>query len=232
MTLAYIFAALTAPLVAVALLGEKRTAPWRGWAKGAASSLFLATAVAAGAADTTYGAWVLAALCLGWVGDVALVSDARSWFLLGLGSFLLSHVAYVVAFSTVRPGVLAAVVAGAALAGPGVLVLRWLWPHLDARMRIPVVAYVAVIGAMVAAAVGAAAGHGPIRPAMAPLSADQLAPHWFWQTAVLAAAAAFFTSDLLVARHRFVTRSFGNRLVGLPLYYLAQVLFALSTGWL
>ena len=118
MTLAYVLAALTVPLVGLLLLGEKRDAPWRGWAKGAASTGFIATAIAAGAADTTYGAWVLAALCLGWVGDIALVSAQRKWFLLGLGAFLLSHLTYIGAFATVRPHALVAVAGGGGPARP------------------------------------------------------------------------------------------------------------------
>ncbi len=40
----------------------------------------------------------------------------------------------------------------------------------------------------------------------------------------------FYLSDLFVARERFVTSAFVNRLVGLPLYYGGQVLLALSVA--
>ena len=233
MTLAYVLAALTVPCVGLLLLGEKQDAPWRGWAKGAASTGFIATAVAAGAADTAYGAWVLAALCLGWVGDIALVSSQRKWFLLGLGSFLLSHLTYIGAFATVRPHALVAVLVAAGLLVPAALVGRWLWPHLGADMRGPVVAYIAVITAMVAAAAGAVTGAVTGRPAtfIAP-NAGAPFPDWLWPTAVMTAAVAFYLSDVSVARDRFVAPGFGNRIWGLPLYYAAQLLFALSTGWL
>jgi uncharacterized membrane protein YhhN len=232
MTLAYILAAATVPCVGLLLLGEQRNAWWRGWAKGAASTGFIATALAAGAADTAYGAWVLAALCLGWVGDIALVSAQRRWFLLGLGSFLLSHLTYIGAFATVRPDALVAVLVAAGLLLPAGLVGRWLWPHLAADMRGPVLAYIAVITAMVAAAAGAVAGAGPARAATAALSADQFTARWVWQAAVGAAAPAFYLSDVSVARDRFVAPGFNNRIWGLPLYYAAQLLFAVSTGWL
>jgi hypothetical protein len=42
---------------------------------------------------------------------------------------------------------------------------------------------------------------------------------------ILAAAVAFYLSDLAVARDRFVAPGFRNRLWGLPLYYGAQLLF-------
>lgn len=212
MTAAYTLAGVTALLVVLLLVGERRRASWRGVAKGAASTAFIAAAVAAGAPDSAYGRWVLAALALGWVGDVALVSARRVWFLVGLAAFLLSHLAYIGAFAAVRPNVPPALIAAAALAGPALLVVRWLWPHLPHEMRPPVLAYVAVITAMVAAAAGAAAGDGP------------------WP--ILPAAGAFYLSDLAVARDRFVAPGFVNRIWGLPFYYAAQVVFALSVGWL
>ncbi|MFW6361887.1 MAG: lysoplasmalogenase family protein, partial [Spirochaetota bacterium] len=42
----------------------------------------------------------------------------------------------------------------------------------------------------------------------------------------------FFTSDIFVARNKFVADGFINRLLGLPLYYGGQFLLALSIGWL
>ncbi|MFH1331008.1 MAG: lysoplasmalogenase [Actinomycetota bacterium] len=231
MTLAYILAAATLPLVGLLLVGERRDAPWRGWAKAAASSGFIATAAAAGAADTAYGAWILAALCLGWVGDIALVSARRVWFLAGLGAFLLSHLTYIGAFATVQPHAIVALVVAAALLLPAAFVARWLWPHLGADMRGPVVAYIAVITAMVAAAAGAVAGMGPALPALAALAAGEPLPGWVWKAAVMVAAVAFYLSDVSVARDRFVAPGFGNRIWGLPLYYGAQLSFALSVGW-
>ena len=39
---------------------------------------------------------------------------------------------------------------------------------------------------------------------------------------------AFFVSDLAVAREQFVSEGFVNKTWGLPLYYAAQLLFAVS----
>ena len=232
MTVAYALAGVTALLLAVLLVGERRSAPWRGWVKGAASAAFIGTALAAGAADSAYGGWVLAALCLGWVGDVSLVSGRRTWFLIGLAAFLLSHLAYIGAFAAVRPNAVVAVIVAAGLLVPAAVVARWLWPHLGADMRGPVLAYIAVITAMVATAAGAVAGEGPATPAMAVLTQGEPPPAWVWDAAVMGAAVAFYLSDLWVARDRFVAPGFVNRIWGLPLYYGAQVAFALSVGWL
>jgi uncharacterized membrane protein YhhN len=205
-----VFAVATGILLLGLLEVERVHHPRRGWVKAAASTGFIATALAAGAADSGYGRWVLAALALGWVGDVALVSSARSWFLAGLVAFLLSHLAYVAAFAALGLHGAGTAVAAAALVVPAVVVGRWLWGRVPGEMRGPVLAYIAVISVMVAGAVGAAVDGAP--------------------KVIAAAALLFYASDLFVARDRFVAAGFVNRLVGLPIYYGAQILFALSTG--
>jgi uncharacterized membrane protein YhhN len=79
---------------------------------------------------------------------------------------------------------------------------RWLLGKVEGGLRGPVVAYIAVITVMVAASI---ATKKPL---------------------VAAGAFAFYLSDLSVARDRFVSPGFVNRLWGLPLYYGAQILMA------
>jgi uncharacterized membrane protein YhhN len=155
-----------------------------------------------------YASWVLLALLLCFAGDLLLM--LRHGFLPGLVSFLLGHLAYVVAFSVlllprswtplwaVPPLVISAVAA------------TWLSPHLG-RLRAAVLAYVAVITVMVWGAVAVtAAGRGP------------------WLLA--AGAILFYLSDLAVARDRLVLKRFASRAWGLPAYYLGQFLLALTVG--
>jgi uncharacterized membrane protein YhhN len=73
----------------------------------------------------------------------------------------------------------------------------------------PVAIYVLIISAMV----GLSVGHHVAADSARSL---QLAT----------GAAAFAASDLAVARDKFLTRAFMNRLWGLPLYYAAQLLIA------
>jgi uncharacterized membrane protein YhhN len=198
----------TAAAVAGLLVAERRGSRPGVWvAKPLASAGFVALALVSGATDTSYGRWVLAALALGWLGDVLLIpKGAKRSFAAGLASFLLGHLAFVVAFwlRGAQPLWLAGgALAAAALAVP---VLRWLRPHVPAALRVPVHAYVAVISAMVAAAAGAFGATGDAQ--------------------LLAGALGFFASDLAVARERFVAKSFTNKLWGLPLYYAAQLLLA------
>jgi uncharacterized membrane protein YhhN len=93
---------------------------------------------------------------------------------------------------------------------PALVVLRWLHPHLAGKMRLAVVAYVAVISVMVVTAAGAAASTG--------------------RGTIGLGAICFYLSDLHVARHRFVSRSFWNKSWGLPLYYAAQLLLATTVS--
>jgi uncharacterized membrane protein YhhN len=45
---------------------------------------------------------------------------------------------------------------------------------------------------------------------------------------IITDALMFYFSDIFVARERFVTHEFANRLIGLPLYYTGQFLLAFS----
>lgn len=76
--------------------GDRRT---ETWAKPAALVALIVTALVLGAAGTGAGVWLLVALVLGLTGDVFLLGDSDTRFRLGLASFLVGHVAYVVSFT-------------------------------------------------------------------------------------------------------------------------------------
>lgn len=177
------------------------------YVKMAASTGFLAIALAAGARGHFYGRAVLTGLFFSWWGDLFLNGSGQTYFLFGLVAFLLAHLAYGAAFlgSGVRPAWIAGGVCSAGAISS--VVLAWLYPHLGS-MRVPVLAYTAVITTMVILATGA---HG------------KRANTW-----MLAGAILFYLSDLFVARQRFVTPSPWNGLIGLPVYFCAQVLLAYS----
>ena len=201
----------------LALLAAERSGARTGRyaTKPLASLAFIAVALFSPAREDAYAQWVLAGLALGAVGDVALMFEGNKPFLAGLIAFLLGHLAYVVAFLAVQPVanwtllILPVPIVGAAL------VYRWLWPHLG-RMRVPVLAYTAVITAMALAGLSLAIHE----------QASALPP----RQALLATAGAvlFFLSDLAVAREKFVARGFINRAWGLPAYYVGQLLIAWS----
>jgi uncharacterized membrane protein YhhN len=94
--------------------------------------------------------WVLVGLVLSLGGDVALLWPTEG-FLPGLVSFLLAHLAYLVAFTRERrlaadwaPFAVYAVVAGS--------VLALLWPGVPGALRAPVVVYVVCLASMAAQA--------------------------------------------------------------------------------
>ncbi len=179
-------------------------------AKPAASVGFIVVALGSGGLDDSYGRRILVGLGLSLVGDVLLMFRGSAQFRIGLVSFLLAHVAYAVAFLDAGISVPWWLGAGVVALLAALVVTRWLLPHVEGDMRTPVLAYVVVISVMVSLAVGAS-GAG--------------------RTLLVAAGAGlFYLSDLFVARDRFVTPSFANTLVGLPLYYGGQILLALSIG--
>ena len=91
-----------------------------------------------------------------------------------------------------------------------ILVMRWLRPSVPDALLLPVRAYVIVISAMLLCAVGAVARGG--------------------DASILLGAALFYVSDLAVARDRFIAPGFANAAWGLPLYYGAQLVLALTLG--
>lgn len=186
--------------------------------KPLASACFIAVAAIGGAADGpgAYGPWILIGLVFGAAGDVFLMVRGPRFFLFGLVAFLIGHVCYVVAFSRVVPAAdwLTIHAAGPLLAA--VLIIAWLWRHLG-RMRWPVMAYIAVIVSMMIGAVAVA------------ISDERLLLDHGGARLLFAGATFFFVSDLFVARQRFVSEGFENRLIGLPAYYVGQMLLAVST---
>ena len=177
------------------------------------SALFVATALSGPQPDPGYFRWILAGLLLCMTGDVFLIFFfSRKLFLAGLVSFLAGHLLYTVAFfSMAGPGRISGIMIAFFLAVSGV-VFAWLRPHLG-KMLIPVLAYIAIITAMV---IGAAslAGTETVR--------------FPGRALAFAGALLFYVSDIFVARQRFVTQNFFNRAVGLPLYFAGQILIAFS----
>jgi uncharacterized membrane protein YhhN len=178
------------------------------------SGLFIFTALVQTHPSSVYFYLLLLGLifCLG--GDVFLALPQDRMFLMGLVSFLLGHVLYVVCFFYVADvghwtGI--GCLVGLLVSGP---VFLWLRPHLGS-MLIPVIAYVIVITVMV---IGAWTVLGDTNLSFA------------GRLLVFIGAVSFYLSDLFVARDRFLKSEFTNRLIGLPMYYIGQFLLAFSIG--
>jgi len=202
------------PLLAGLLFFEKREST-RGLllTKPFLSLLFIAAALTGPEGDPAYFRMVLAGLICCLAGDVCLIFFfSRPLFLAGLVAFLTGHILYTVAFFQKAPPGLSTWIIGVCTAAVSGTVFAWLRPHLG-RMRLPVVAYMVIITAMVIGAASLLKDEGSGVPG---------------RSLTFTGALLFYVSDIFVARHRFVAKAYVNRLVGLPLYYAAQFMIAFS----
>jgi uncharacterized membrane protein YhhN len=192
------------------LISERVNSRLGKWlSKPVAATAFIALALSNGALDSNYGMWILTGLGFSWFGDLLLIQkESKRFFLIGIGSFLLAHLAYSVAFLgqgfNLPVFLLASVMA--------VLFSWWLYRWLSAALQglfvILVPAYIGVIMLMLV------------------LACSALATGMQWLPVV--GALLFALSDISVARDRFICQSFSNRLWGLPMYFIAQLLLAAS----
>jgi len=201
----------TATVAVIGMLVSEARLPKLEWFfKPLASICFIALALLAGALQSSYGLWLLAGLVLCMAGDIFLIADDEKFFLLGLGSFLLGHLLYALAFLQLPlnlGGMLWGLLPVAVLA---VFSIRWLWPHVPQAMQVPVLAYIGVICTMLLMAGSTWGSSGGLF--------------------ILVGAWGFAISDLSVARNQFVKPGLGNRLWGIPLYFGSQMLLAWSAA--
>jgi uncharacterized membrane protein YhhN len=164
--------------------------------------------------NLTYIVGVMVGLALSFGGDMALMfEEDRKAFVLGLGFFLLAHVSYTAAF-TILGGVSAwdfLSIAVLLAAGVGFYIL--ILPKLG-KMRVPVIVYILVISVMVNRA--ASTLHSPV------FNNGQA-------SMILAGALLFYSSDVILAAHRF-WRPWRFRRISLGLYYSGQLLIALAAS--
>ena len=152
-------------------------------------------------------AWFVAALVLSLIGDVFLMLP-QDLFVFGLGSFLLGHIAYIVGMQI--DGVDGArflvgiVVVAVLLAVLGSRILKGVRAGPDPALAGPVVAYMGVISAMLASAIG------------------------IGQPMAVIGAGLFYVSDALIAWNRFVAETRHNRVAIMVTYHLAQMGLVLS----
>jgi uncharacterized membrane protein YhhN len=160
--------------------------PTEVWSKPLTLLALIGVAVALDPVDPTVRVWFVVALVLSLAGDVFLLGGDR-WFVAGLGSFLLGHLAYVVGFAVGRRG------------GGGLCSLQphawWcshsrsadgslhLQPKGDRKLRVPVAAYLGVISMMVMSAAAV------------------------WNAWALLGAVTFLVSDTVLGWRQFVERA-------------------------
>ncbi len=195
--------------MAVLLLAEhQKNLSLRAASKSIASTAFLAAALTMGPLTNPWAQWVSVGLALSVLGDIALLAPAAGpWFVAGIAAFGLAHAAYLCAFFYLGIDLTIAAVALLLLIPVGVLLYRWLGPDVPQKLKRPVMGYITIISAMVAAAFGTAGQH-----------------HRLWFAAL--AAVIFMLSDVGVAMQRFKGAGFSTKAWTLPFYYVAQLMFA------
>jgi len=172
--------------------------------------LLLLAAFSDGAHEPGYQLFVVVGLICSLAGDVFLMVP-RDRFLPGLASFLIAHLAYVVAFSSgVRFG--SAPLLLLPLVAVAIPLLRLLWPGLG-TLRLPVLLYAATILVMVWRAW---ARHSALPGPGAAVATT--------------GAALFMISDAILAVNRFHRRFPSAQLCIMTSYVAAQALIAISVG--
>jgi uncharacterized membrane protein YhhN len=180
--------------------------------KPATTLLIIAWAWPRGADAPAMRRWVRTGLVFSLAGDVFLMWPEG--FLPGLVSFLLAHLAYIVAF-TRNARFAARPLAFVVYALIGAALLSQLWPGVPSALRVPVLAYVVCLAAMAA----------------------QAGVLWLAARGSAGAAAArsaafggllFMTSDTLLAFNKFSAPIPLASLWILATYWLAQGLIARS----
>ena len=176
------------------------------FAKPAVMAGLVAVALLVQPVSATERAFFVVALLLGLASDVFLMLP-RDMFLAGLVAALLEHIAYIAGFRArwldaplLVAGAAIALASAVAFLPPIVRALRKGRP----RLVPPVLVYVAVFAAMVAAAGGAGSLAG------------------------LGGALLFLWSDAILAYDRFVRPLPGGRLLNIVPYHLGEALLVLS----
>ena len=152
--------------------------------------------------DPTIRTWMVIGLVLSLAGDVFLMLDEK-WFVAGLGSFLLGHIAYIVGLQLAPRSwgwtAVGLVVVLIAIATVGRRVVQGEGVGANREMVGPVIAYLVVISAMVVSAFGTAAP---------------------W---AIAGASLFYASDATLAWNRFLDQRRFGPLAVMVTYHLGQI---------
>ena len=164
-----------------------------------------------GADEVAVRRWIRAGLLMSLFGDVFLLWPQQG-FLPGLVSFLLAHLAYIVAFTrSARLGARVLPFVFYGLVGAGVL--GWLWPGVPPPLQLPVLAYVACLITMAAQAA-----------VLWQLARD--GPNEILARRAAVGGALFVLSDALLAANRFAMPLPAASLLILAPYWAAQILIA------
>lgn len=183
--------------------------------KSAATASFLLAALYVGFPGK-FGQLLFVGLCGHAIGDVVIALKGRIGKLVfpgAIGSFLVGHVLYFLAFSTLGTVTPLQVLLLAGALVVNLSVVFFLWKRLG-RLLLPGIAYGIAMSLMVSSGLTLAFIETSLSPVVRLLLG--------------AGAVVYNLSDLAVIRERFVESSITNKLWGLPAYYGAQFVFVFA----
>jgi uncharacterized membrane protein YhhN len=181
-------------------------------AKPATLIALIGAATAAEPSQSGVHAWLISALVLGLCGDVALMLEhrikANGLFMLGLASFLVGHLSYIVAMlhhGTDKIGItLGLMLALTILSAFGYQVILGAFRQGGPTLAVAVALYMAALGSMLVVGIGTSS---------------------LW---IAYGAIVFVASDLALGADRFVVEKPWSRLTVIITYHIAQLLLLLG----
>lgn len=184
---------------------------WATWAerkdvrfvtKPATLAFLIGVAATLTPVDPTIRTWMVIGLVLSLAGDVFLMLDEK-WFVAGLASFLLGHIAYIV--------------------GLQLAPRSWGWTAVGLAV---VLVAIAVVGRKVVQGV-AAGGHremvGPVIAYLVVISAMVVSAFGTGSPRAIAGASLFYVSDATLAWNRFLEQRRFGPLAVMVTYHLGQI---------
>jgi alkenylglycerophosphocholine/alkenylglycerophosphoethanolamine hydrolase len=160
---------------------------------------------------STFARCVCVGVALSVIGDIALLSESNTAFLVGLAAFLLAHVAYIVAFLGVAVWSPHVAVVAVLVTISSIVLVRATWKG-SAGMHPATIAYAVVISAMVIAAWATVGGKLPLAPAAA------------------IGAVLFYSSDSTLALNRFRRPIPHIAFFAIGVYWLGQLGIAIAAS--
>jgi uncharacterized membrane protein YhhN len=165
--------------------------------------------------NLTYTVGVLVGLLFSLGGDIALmIPKNKKAFTIGLGSFLVAHIAYTVVFSLLGQSSVWDIFSAGILLLAGIRFYRLIMPNLGS-MKAPVIAYMIIISAMVNRAVSVVPS--PV------FNSDQA-------RMIVMGTLLFYASDMILAATRF-WKPWRYGRISLAFYYSGQLLMALAASY-
>lgn len=145
--------------------------------------------------------WMVIGLILSLAGDIFLLGSEK-WFLAGLGSFLLGHIAYIVGLQLGRESIQWTLIGLAVVIVCGAVYVRAMLQRVDLEANRsligPVIAYIVIISVMVVSAFGTVG------------------------VFAILGALLFYASDATLAWNRFAEKRRWGGLAVMVTYHLAQ----------